>query len=555
MLEISQFPYSKDQLDVMRDYPHMQNWPVTYVIYNDKEAYVGETLDAIERTRQHLAEPEHNHLKNICVITDSTYNKSVILDLESFLIKYMGAEGTYRLQNGNEGVQDHNYYQRQNYNENFQEVWKGLMQRGIVRRSLYDIENSDLFKYSPYKSLRGEQEQALAMILRNLRNNLNPGAKSVTLVEGCAGTGKTVLAVYLIKLLTEITSNYVFWEDTADIGYVAELKAFREVYQGRQLKIGFVVPMQSLRKTLQKVFKSIRGLSPKMILGPTEVMNDEYDILVVDEAHRLRQRKALSQYPVFDKCNEHFGLGNDGNELDWILRSSKWQILFYDASQSVKPADIDPEIFRRTCQEHLSRQITLYSQLRCLGGADYIAYVKAVLRGDHVEDRPYFDNYELRFYDDAARMFHDIQTLDAEYGLCRTVAGYGFKWASKKDKAARDVHIGDLHAQWNTTSTDWVSQARSVQEIGCIHTVQGYDLNYCGVIYGPEIRYDTKAQRIVIDKSAYHDTLGKAAVKSDRELHDYIINIYATLMTRAIRGTFVYVCDPDLREYLRQFFG
>lgn len=428
------------------------------------------------------------------------------------------------------------------------------MERGLVQRSLNDIENSDLFKYSPYKALNSEQEQALAMILRNIRNNPNPGSKSVTLVEGCAGSGKTVLAIFLVKLLTEITSNYVVWDEESDTGYIAELKFFREAYKGRKFKVGFVVPMQSLRKTLKNVFNSIRGLSADMIIGPAEVKNDEYDILIVDEAHRLRQRKALAQYPVFDQCNAYFGLGNDGTELDWILKSSRWQIMFYDAEQSVKPADIDVSKFRSICQRHLSKQVTLYSQMRCLGGQDYIAYVKGVLNGEQVERRTDFGEYRIRFYDDAALMFRDIQDLDRQYRLCRTVAGYGFKWISKKDKAAQDICIGDLCVQWNTTDKDWIGHPGSVNEIGCIHTVQGYDLNYCGVIFGPEIGYDKASQQIVIRKGCYYDALGKAAVETDQELHDYIINIYATLMTRGIRGTYVYACDPDLREYLRQYF-
>ena len=82
-----------------------------------------------------------------------------------------------------------------------------------------------------------------------------------------------------------------------------------------------------------------------MVLSPTQVPKDTYDLLIVDEAHRLRQRKALAQYPSFDKNNQKFGLGNEGTELDWILRSSKNQVLFYDSMQTVKPSDIDMERF------------------------------------------------------------------------------------------------------------------------------------------------------------------------------------------------------------------
>lgn len=554
MARISEFPYSADRIEDMRLWHRSTNWPVTYIIHNDEEAYVGETLDAVYRTQQHLAEPEHDMLDQICLITDDTYNKSVILDLESFLIKYMSADGRFRLQNGNAGVQNHDYFNREIYENNFQQIWRELMQRGLVRQSLAEIENSDLFKYSPYKALTREQEHTLADILRSIRTNPNPGQQSLTLVQGGAGTGKTVLAIYLIKLLTEITQGDCIWADDSDIDYIDELRACREALPQRKLKIGFVVPMQSLRTTLQGVFRSINGLSADMIISPTQVPQQHYDLLVVDEAHRLHQRKCLAKYPAHDQNNAHFGLGNEGTELDWILRSSDRQVLFYDPLQSIRPSDIDRDRFEDLCRSHLYAAYSLSSQLRCLGGKDYVDYIKKVLSGKGPIGRSYFANYDLRLFDDVGEMTDLIKNLDEHHGLCRTVAGYGFPWNSKKDANAYDVVIGDYKARWNGTMTDWIGSANSVNEIGCIHTVQGYDLNYCGVIFGPEISYNPEAQEMVINKAAYYDSLGKAKV-NDTELHDYIINIYVTLMTRGIRGTYVYACDDALREYLRGYLG
>lgn len=151
-------------------------------------------------------------------------------------------------------------------------------------------------------------------------------------------------------------------------------------------------------------------------------------------------------------------------------------------------------------------------------------------------------------------MAADIKRLNQKFGLCRMVAGYGFEWRTnpKKNSADYDIEIGDFHARWNVAQVDWVGSPTSIDEVGCIHTIQGYDLNYCGVIYGPEIGYDSDAEQIVTYKKRYWDLKGKED-QTDKSLRDYIINIYATLMTRGIRGTFVYVCDPNLREYLRQY--
>ena len=112
--------------------------------------------------------------------------------------------------------------------------------------------------------------------------------------------------------------------------------------------------------------------------------------------------------------------------------------------------------------------------------------------------------------------------------------------------------FGDKQYRWNTESTDWINSENSVNEIGCIHTVQGYDLNIYGVIFGPEIRYDRQLQTIVIDKSNYYDHLGKTGNLD--ELKGYIQNIYVTLMTRGIKGTYIYACDSGLREYLKRYF-
>ena len=132
------------------------------------------------------------------------------------------------------------------------------------------------------------------------------------------------------------------------------------------------------------------------------------------------------------------------------------------------------------------------------------------------------------------------------------VAGYAWEWKSKSDKSAYDIILNDKGYRWNSTSTDWINSENAVNEIGCIHTVQGYDLNIAGVIFGEDIYYDNETGMIRINPKKYYDSLGKT--KDSEKLKEYIIHIYETLMTRGINGTYVYACDPALREYLRRFF-
>jgi DUF2075 family protein len=153
----------------------------------------------------------------------------------------------------------------------------------------------------------------------------------------------------------------------------------------------------------------------------------------------------------------------------------------------------------------------------------------------------------------------EIRLRDAESGLSRLVAGYAWEWKTKNDKTAYDIEIEGSRLRWNSVQTDWIASSKSIEEVGSIHTVQGYDLSYAGVIIGPDLRYDTAAGKLVAHRDSYFDKKGKEnnkrlnKVYSDDDLLRFIRNIYAVLLTRSIHGTYVYVCDPALRAYLKQF--
>lgn len=589
-VQVRDFPFNEGSQGLIEkwrsdDKEYGSNWPVVYLIHNDdtKEAYVGETLNAGKRAWQHWQIEERKRLKTIHIMTDDSFNKSVILDLESFLIKYLSADGIYKLQNGNNGLANFNYFSRQDYEQQFQKIWDALKELGLVQSGIADIEDSDLFKYSPYKSLTADQQKVLGKILYLITGYLKQDLEETVIVEGCAGTGKTILAVFLLKLLSDLNNNAYEVDETSEATDVSEIESL--IRSGRKLKLGFVVPQQSLRQTIKKVFRSIRSLSEDLVMSPAEAANrgaiEPFDLLVCDEAHRLHRRVALSQYAQHDRVNARLQLPKDGTELEWIIRSSHMQLLFYDSDQAVKPSDITREMFDRTISRQSIQRLKLTSQLRCLGGDDYIQYVKEVLSGnalisqdtsehDHMvlkgDDETSFNrliphgrfqDYTLKMYDDIDQMMDEINRLDKEHGLSCAVAGYAWEWKTKglpKDTEVRDITIGRGYI-WNRTSTDWINSKRLPYEIGCIHTVQGYDLNYVGIIFGPEIVFDKKTGRIEVIKKNYYDSLGKAVGDDYDALRKYIINIYSTLMTRGIHGALVYVCDPDLREYLRPYFN
>ena len=550
-----------------------ENWPIVYVINNDDEAYVGETVSAYRRTEQHLQNKDRQRLTEIRIISDDGFNKSVVLDLESFLIKHMSSDGKYRLQNGNAGLQNHDYYDKQKYESDFRKIWNELIKEGIVSKTIDEIENSELYKYSPYKSLGAEQRDAELEIVKALSEYRRQDRRTTILVRGGAGTGKTILAIYLIKLFVDVELN-TNWEfdseeysdETAEAIYVADnITGIK--------KIGLVVPQKSLKTSLKEVFKTVNGLDESMVIGPAEVVDDyiktgeKYDLLLVDEAHRLKCRNKghLSQYPKFDQCNQLLGLDKHmGTELDWILMCSENQILFRDELQTVRPCDIDAERFTEILKEDKNAALittALSTQWRCQGGNDYVDYINDIL-SCRQPTRKSFESYDVRLFRDIDKMIGSIKARDGEMGLCRVVAGYAWPWYTDKRKRKKhpewpdyDIKIQGHKYCWNSTYDNWIGKKNSINEIGCIHTVQGYDLNYAGVIIGEDIKFDAVSGRIVSDKSNYWDQQGKSGIADNPELlRDYLINIYLTLMTRGIKGTYIYVCDDALRKYMEQYF-
>ena len=136
--------------------------------------------------------------------------------------------------------------------------------------------------------------------------------------------------------------------------------------------------------------------------------------------------------------------------------------------------------------------------------------------------------------------------------MSRLIAGYSWPWISKKDTSLFDIKIENEELQWNRVADDWINSPNAINEVGCIHTTQAYDLNYAGIIFGNEITYDKTKKEIVILKENYFDRNGQVGISDVTDLKGFILNIYKTIMLRGIRGTYVYVCDKNLREYFAQ---
>jgi len=584
--KIGRLDFTKDAVKAWAPRDHRNtNWPVVYVLDNAKvgrqpahrdglnDVYVGESRNAAARLRQHFDSSEKKHLSTIRVIVDSTFNKSVCLDLESYLIRMLAGDGSYRVLNRNDGITEADYYDRNRYRETFREVFDQLRRDGVFTRSIPEIENSDLFKLSPFKALSQDQAIAVEGILEGLFQDLESGTDSTTVVQGDPGTGKTVVAIYMLKLLVDI-ANTTSAEDFDSDSLFSEffVEGSRELLT--DIRIGLVVPQQSLRESIKKVFRKTPGLRPDMVMTAFDVgfADQDFDVLIVDESHRLNQRANQPsgvQNKNFRLITEKL-FGSDDTtktQLDWIQAKSKHQIFLLDAAQSVRPADVPPELLRDLVREAETarRHYPLASQMRVQAGSDYVAYVRRILDTATINSVPQsvssetFDGYEFRMFDSVAEMREEIRRKDADAGLSRLLAGYAWEWKTKTDKTAYDIEIDGCQLRWNSTQTDWIASLKSLEEVGSIHTVQGYDLNYAGVIIGPDLRYDALEGKAIVDRGSYFDKKGKennpvlGKKYTDDDLLRFVRNIYSVLLTRGIRGTYVYVCDPALRAYLREF--
>ena len=566
---IERLPFDAGAIDTWQkaDRAH-NNWPVVYTISGKNQIYIGETVNAGTRMHQHLATPRRKHLERVQIILNEKFNKSACLDLESHLIRYFAADEKFEVLNGNWGISESDYFQRDEYRKDFETLFAELHEQGWLIRPVPELVNSNLFKYSPYKALNSDQAIALTGILESLLGEMAEAQTTEIVIQGDPGTGKTIVAIYLVKLLRDIALHLQDEHSGADSVFSEYFNPFnKDMLTG--FKVGLVVPQQSLRKSIQDVFAKTPGLEKSMILSPFDVGNDTqgWDLLIVDEAHRLGIRanqSSAAQNKQFTEINQRlFGEDRlDITQLDWVRRQAKNRILLIDSAQSIKPADLPTEKVEQLIESAKAdgKLHRLISQMRVSGGSDYIEFVNKLL-SDSPKNVSDFGDYDLRFFDSFVEMREELRKRESEHSLARLLAGFAWPWNSKTNRQAHDIEIEGQKLFWNRTATDWVNSKTSSEEVGSIHTIQGYDLNYAGVIIGPDLGYDPESGRITFNRDSYFDVKGRennkklGIVFSDEDIRQYVLNIYRVLLTRGIKGTYVYVHDLALRRHVRGYFN
>lgn len=352
--------------------------------------------------------------------------------------------------------------------------------------------------------------------------------KNVLIVEGGPGTGKSVVA---INLLVEITQR----EQT--VKYVTRNSAPRVVYEA----------LLTGKMTKSRITNMFSGSGSFV-----DVESNSIDTLVVDESHRLNEKSGM------------FAKGF--NQVKEIIDAAKCTIFFIDENQKVTFKDIGTKDEIKYWAAQAGATITtleLASQFRCNGSDGYLAWLDNILNIRQTANTTLDEiDYDFRVIDDPSRLHDMIKELNTENNKSRVVAGYCWDWISQKDKSLYDIEIGGYRAQWNLVDDGqaWIIKPNSVSEVGCIHTCQGLELDYVGVVIGDDMV--VRDGRIITDglKRAKTDkSLAgfKAMLKTDAEkaeqMADQIIkNTYRTLMTRGMKGCFIYCTDPETQEYFKQ---
>lgn len=418
---------------------------------------------------------------------------------------------------------------------------RAYVKHGDSRNALYAIENgrikpSKMLADSIKGMLQGKTEFVMiddqkVVFETALAADLNAEhQKHVVIVQGGPGTGKSVVAVNLLAKLIERQRN---------ARYVSKNAAPRVVYEAK----------------LAGAFRKSR--ISNLFCGSGSFHQCEpntYDVLIVDEAHRLNEKSGLYR--------------NEGdNQIREIIRAARCSIFFVDDDQRVTVHDIGhtEEIRRLAHEQHaVVTDRELSSQFRCNGSDGYLAWVDDTLDiRQTANNRLDTSEYDFRVFDSPADMHALIETKNRASNRARVVAGYCWKWPSKTNPAPYDIEIHEFgyRRRWNLAKDGslWIVAPNSVDEIGCIHTCQGLELDYVGVIIGPDLTF--RNGRIVADasKRASSDQTVKGLKKMRREnpeearrLGDLIVkNTYRTLMTRGMKGCFVYCTDPALAAYLR----
>ena len=405
-----------------------------------------------------------------------------------------------------------------------------MVDHGVIRPSK-SLQNAiaSMIKGNEEFIMIDEQRVVYEEIIKLSTRTQRDHKKRTVICTGGPGTGKSVIAV---RLLAELTQRGQF------VQYVSKNSAPRQVYAAK-------LKGKVRKSSVDNMFKG-SGMY-------TEAGNNAVNTLLADEAHRLNEKSGM-----FHNKGE--------NQIKEIIHASGCSVFFIDESQRVTMDDIGSvDEIRKWAKEEGSEvtELELVSQFRCNGSNGYLAWIDDLLE---IRETANYNldglDYEVRLCDDPADVQRIIIEKNRESNRARILAGYCWNWPkeNRKNSGFHDIQIGDFSISWNLDDGQaFAISENSVNEAGCIHTTQGLEFDYVGVIMGDDIRYEDGHVVTDFTKRASTDQSVKGLKKMYREKPDealaradeIIKNTYRTLMTRGMKGCYIYCTDPGMREYIR----
>ena len=380
--------------------------------------------------------------------------------------------------------------------------------------------------------LLDEQKTVLETIVNRATRGMVDG-KQILVIKGGPGTGKSVIAINALSRLSALRMN---------VRYVTPNSAPREVYKKKlRRKLPGV--------TISSLFSGSGAYS--------QIEKDSFDVLIIDEAHRLKRRDQWSK--------------GGTNQIEDIVNSARTVVFFIDEAQKVTWQDIG-EI--ATIEEYASRvdaevdHLELMSQFRCGGSDDYLEWLDSAL-GIRLDRGAGFsrERFDFRVIRDPNMLRDLVAEKNAVNNKSRIVAGYCWDWKSQKNPSLSDIVIPefDFQATWNLNAQglSWIIELDSFEQVGCIHTCQGLELDYVGVIVGPDLAVDggelvtVPEERAKTDRSlrGYKKERGTDPETADRKADELIRNTYRTLMSRGMKGCYVYCTDDRVADYIENLLS
>jgi DUF2075 family protein len=422
------------------------------------------------------------------------------------------------------------------------EFIKQHVKYGDARNVMYQIEHGEI---RPSKGLADaiakmiegndefvmiDEQKVVYEQIWNLVEQASPSSKNVVIVRGGPGTGKSVVAIQLTARLT--TKQKM-------VQYVSKNSAPRDVYASKLSGI----------RTKSWVNNLFKGSGTYI-----NAERNQYDALLVDEAHRLNEKSGM-----FSNLGE--------NQIKEIINAARCSVFFLDEDQRVTMKDIGSDAEIATWAAHAGatlHRLELTSQFRCNGSDGYMAYLDQLLGIRKTANTNISDlNYDFQICSSPNELYERIKLKNADRNRARMVAGYCWPWNSKTDKKANDIVFPEHNfaKQWNLTQDGmlWIISPASVEQIGCIHTCQGLEVDYIGVIMGPDLvirngQWICQPQSRASSDKSIHGLKGLLKTNPERghQMAELLIkNTYRTLMTRGMKGCYVWSSDVETLEWMR----